>query len=397
MVYSDEDVVGDSGLIERHVKPGWSPEHLAALMYTCHLGVYRRSVAAELGGFASRFDGCQDYDFVLRLIERTGRIEHIPRVLYHWRAHAASVAGGDQAKPLAYLAQPGAIGEHLERSAIEADVQFGQSPGLHRIVHQVDLGTSVDLVLSIHSADGLCEAAASWQAQPHPTWHLILTAPQDVLGNARAAVHAAGLSPDRVTALAAPDGAHPTQALAAAAAHATAEHLLLMQAPAIGLTHDWLTRLLGYSNQAGIAAAGPVLLAPDGRIQQAGIAIPDGIPLHLHHGASARAAPPAVYNLSAVSGILCTPRALYDQLGGLHSEHHDLALIDYCLRAGEHHHRTVIVPDARLRTTGADTTTNDLPAIWQLRTTWAQTHTHDPYYNPNYRTDRGDFVLQRYD
>ena len=48
---------------------------------------------------------------------------------------------------------------------------------------------------------------------------------------------------------------------------------------AAGLTHDWLTRLIGYSSQQQIAAAGPVVLSPDGRIQEAGIAIPDGIPL----------------------------------------------------------------------------------------------------------------------
>ena len=58
--------------------------------------------------------------------------------------------------------------------------------------------------------------------------------------------------------------------------------------------------------------------------------------------------------------------------------------------------RTVIVPDARLRTTGPDPTTNDLPTLWRLRRHLGQAHTHDPYYNPNYRTDRGDFVLRRY-
>jgi GT2 family glycosyltransferase len=395
MIYSDEDVVGDGGLIERHLKPGWSPEHLAALMYTCHLGVYRRSIASELGGFATRFDGCQDYDFVLRLVERTGRIEHIPRILYHWRAHAGSAAGGDQAKPLAYLAQPGAIGAHLERTEIDATVHFGQAPGLHRVVHRVDPATSVDLVLAVDSADGLAEAAASWLAQPHPTWNAVIAAPADVLDAATAALTTAGLDPDRITVMPTPLGAHPTQALAAAAERATAEHLLLMQTPAVGLTHDWLTRLLGYSSQEGIAAAGPVLLAPDGRIRHAGIAIPQGLPLHLHYGEPARAAPPAVYNLSAVSGVLCTRRSTYTKLGGLRAEHRDLALIDYCLRAGDQQLRTVIVPDARLRTAGAGgdiLTTNDLPALWHLRTTWAQSHTHDPYYNPNYRTDRGDFV-----
>ena len=100
----------------------------------------------------------------------------------------------------------------------------------------------------------------------------------------------------------------------------------------------------------------------------------------------------SVYNVSAVSGILATRRDTYQQLGGLDPTHKDLTLIDYCLRATDTHQRIVIVPDARLRTTGPDHTTNDLPTIWQLRHHWAKTHTHDPYYNPNYRTDRGDFI-----
>ena len=58
MIYSDEDVVGDDGKVEHHPKPGWSPEHMSALMYTCHLGVYRRALAIDLGGFRSEFDGC---------------------------------------------------------------------------------------------------------------------------------------------------------------------------------------------------------------------------------------------------------------------------------------------------------------------------------------------------
>ena len=44
-----------------------------------------------------------------------------------------------------------------------------------------------------------------------------------------------------------------------------------------------------------------------------------------------------------------------------------------------------------MRATGPDATANDLPAIWRLRQSWAQIHTRDTYYNPNYRTDRGDF------
>jgi len=395
MIYSDEDVVGETGLIEHHPKPGWAPEHMSALMYTCHLGVYRRALAIDLGGFRSQFDGCQDYDFVLRLMERTDRITHIPRVLYHWRAHGMSTAGGD-AKPYAYLAQPGAITDHLERSGVDAEVQFAHVPGIHRIVHRVRSSTSVELVLAAGDVRGLAEAAKSWLAQAHQAWGVVLAGPLHSLDAARAALASVDVIEARITTVQTSPGEDRAAALASAARAATAEQLVVMDAPAVGLTHDWLTRLIGYSNQPGIAAAGPVVLAPDGRIQHAGIAIPEGVPLYVQYGSPAAGAPLAVYNLSAVSGVLATRRDVYHELGGLDPRFGELALIEYCLRANERAMRVVIVPDARLRATGPDLTTNDLPGIWRLRQRWGQSHTSDRYYNPNYRTDRGDFVLADY-
>jgi O-antigen biosynthesis protein len=395
MVYTDEDVVGDQGLIEHHPKPGWSPEHMSALMYTCHLGVYRRALAVDIGGFQSRFDGCQDYDFVLRLMERTDRIAHIPRTLYHWRAHAMSTAGGD-AKPFAYLAQPGAIAGHLERSGVDAEVQFGHVPGIHRIVHRIRPSVTVDFVLTSFDPVGLAEAAASWSVQAHASWNVVVAGAADTLGAATDALTSAGVAASRIVTVPTSPGHDQATALKAAADAASAEQLLLMPSPAVGLTHDWLTRLIGYTGQPAIAAAGPVVLSRDGRIEHAGIAIPDGVPLYLQHGAPTSVAPLAVYNLSAVSGVLATRRDTYHQLGGLDPQFQELALIEYCLRATEGGRRVVIVPDARLRATGPDTATNDLAVIWRLRQRWAKSHTYDPYYNPNYRTDRGDYVLADY-
>ena len=176
MIYTDEDVVADGAVLERHVKPGWSPELMDAVMYTCHLGVYRRQLALELGGFESRFDGCQDYDFVLRLMERTDRIAHVPQIAYHWRAHAASTAGGD-AKPYAYLLQPDAIAEHLARAGVPADVQFSRLPGLHRVVHRAAPATTVDLVVATDDAAGLEAAARSWMTHAHPHLRVVVGAP----------------------------------------------------------------------------------------------------------------------------------------------------------------------------------------------------------------------------
>jgi hypothetical protein len=68
-----------------------------------------------LGGFRTEFAGSQDYDFVLRLTERTSKIHHIPRLLYHWRRHSSSTAVVGTAKPYAFASAIRALNEALER------------------------------------------------------------------------------------------------------------------------------------------------------------------------------------------------------------------------------------------------------------------------------------------
>jgi GT2 family glycosyltransferase len=396
MVYSDEDIVSDGVVLEPHPKPGWSPEHMAALMYTCHLGVYRRTLARELGGFDTRFDGCQDFDFVLRLMERTDRIAHVPRILYHWRAHPASTATfGGGAKPHAFLAQPAAIAAHLARTGVQADVRHGYLPGIHRIVHRVDPDMSVAIALAVDGVEGLAAAVRSWLRQPHRSWRLVLAASPALYPELSAVLVDAGLDERRYELLVSPQaGAAEALARAGERAAEIADHVLLLQTPAAGLTTDWLTRLIGYGSQPGLAAAGPLLLGRDGSIAQAGVALPEGLPLHLLYDLPPVSAPPAVANVSAVSGALLTPAAVLREAGPPDPSFRELALIEYCLRATEPSRRIVLVPDARLRVTGPDPTTNDLPALWALRARWTEDRTGDPYYNASYLTDRGDLAMR---
>jgi GT2 family glycosyltransferase len=337
MLYSDEAVISDDGEATTVVKPGWSPDAIHALMYTCHVGVYRRSLAEDIGAFNAEYDGCQDYDFVLRVMEHTDRVAHIPGVLYHWRAHAESTAGGDQAKPYAYVKQPRAISAHLARTgAGETNVDFGERPGLHRVVYRADPNATVETIV--------------------------------------------GSGPDSVADL------------AEAASASSADFLVLSWTALVGLTHDWLDRLLGYASQPGVAAASPIVLSTDGRILHAGVALPDGIPLHLLHAAPAPAAPPVVSNVAAVDGVLAMRRSVYTELGGLDPTQGGLAMIDLCLRATQLGLRCVTVPDARVQSTG-DPAANDLIRIGALAVRRQAQGLQDRFYNTTgYRSDRGDFT-----
>jgi glycosyltransferase involved in cell wall biosynthesis len=395
MVYSDEDIVDGGRQVWVHLKPAWSPDTLRTNGYTCHLGVYRRSLVEEIGGFRSEFDGSQDIDMILRLTERSDHVAHVPAILYHWRAHAASTAGGD-AKPYAYVAARSAYAAHLDRTGIAASVGYGP-PGLYRVAAPVDPAAVIAIALAVPSADGLTAAARSWAAQPHDSWRAVLTVPEAARAAAWRELTRAGVAADRVEMI--PSEEDPAVALATAAGRAAAsgaDHLLILQSPSAGLTHDWLARLAGYAQQPGIAAAGPVVLAPDGRVAEAGVALPEGIALHLLRGSRTSMDDffgygTSVHNVSALSGALLTPGAVYQELGGLDPALRELALVEYCIRAGQSGRRIVTVPDVRLRLSGSDDAVNDLATLRILRTRWGRPDAGDPFYNAGYRPDRGDF------
>ncbi len=120
-IYSDEDKISEDGKVRRDpfFKPDWSPETFMSYMYTCHLSVYRRSLLDEVGGLRVGFEGSQDYDLVLRIMEKTDRIGHVPKILYHWRMRAESTANAMTAKPY--------IMESTRRAKEEALIRRGLS------------------------------------------------------------------------------------------------------------------------------------------------------------------------------------------------------------------------------------------------------------------------------
>ena len=140
LLYSDEDKITEdgSGAFQPHFKSDYNYLLLLSNNYICHFTMVSRTLTDRLEAdfgqlFQSAFDGSQDYDFILRCIEKTDRICHIPKILYHWRESAGSTAGDSYAKTYTEDAGLRAVKAHLERTGQTSEVTPRLEIGCYRI------------------------------------------------------------------------------------------------------------------------------------------------------------------------------------------------------------------------------------------------------------------------
>ncbi len=140
-VYTDEDKTDAEGqrYFDCHKKPEFDIDLLRSNNYICHFFVVRHDIAEKTGGFLSRYNGAQDHDFIFRCVENlpAQAICHIPKVLYHWRAHETSTAENPESKIYAYEAGKRAIEDHLRRKNIDAEVLYTPHLGFFRVKYMV--------------------------------------------------------------------------------------------------------------------------------------------------------------------------------------------------------------------------------------------------------------------
>jgi len=187
-LFTDEDRIdGDGAHSEPMFKPGWSRHLLLAFNLVSHLRVVRRAAIERVGGHRTGFEGAQDYDLALRILDAGGRFSHLPGPLYHWRSVPGSMARGAAAKPLANERAAAALLEHAERfprggtSRVEV---LAASASLFR-VRRAPAG-DLSFVVAGHRGT----AAELERRRPHPTGSapVEVSAPADLVAAARIGV-----------------------------------------------------------------------------------------------------------------------------------------------------------------------------------------------------------------
>jgi GT2 family glycosyltransferase len=416
MLYSDEDKIDDEGRRrDPFFKPDWSPESFLARMYTAHLAVFRRSLVSDVGGFRPEFDGSQDYDLVLRVTERTERVHHIPRVLYHWRIHGASVASGTDVKTYAYDNARRAIAEALVRRGEPGIVEHvADHPGNYRVRYTISSSDKVSIVIPTRDhADDLERCVRSIvEKSTYPNYEIVLLDNGSTDSEALAVLAAwERRDPQRIRVVRYDVPFNFSHINNYAARRTSGRFLLFLNNDTEVVTPDWIEALVEQAQRPPIGAVGALLLYADETIQHAGVVLRiGGIAGHGHRFLPADT--PGYYytvktvnNFSAVTGAcVMIRRDVFDAVGGFDE---GLAVafndVDLCLRIREHGFRIVYVPHAVLyhfesKSRGSDDTPEKIErdmrerAFMQRR--WNCSDREDPYYSPHLSLTREDYSIR---
>jgi GT2 family glycosyltransferase len=402
LIYSDEDKLDARGArCEPFFKPGWSPELMLSCMYICHFSVYRRALVQAIGGFRRGFEGSQDYDLALRVSERTTRVHHIPKVLYHWRKAAGSAAASTDAKPYARTAARRALREHLERRGYRGTVLDAAWIGHYRVKFQVARPDLVSIIIPTRDRLPLLRACvASIEARTdYPDFELIIV---DNDSREPATLAYLDATPHRVVRI--PGEFNFPRLVNTGAAHARGAYLVLLNNDTEVRSPEWMSAMLEFAQQPEVGAVGAKLLFPNGTLQHVGVVTGLGGPAgHPLTGFDARTShyfgtAGNIRNYSAVTAAcMMVRRDVFQQVGGFDerfsSGYND---VDFCLRVRRAGYRIVYTPYAELihhesASRGFALDGKELELMQRL---WGPALTADPYYNPNLSLQHEDFRIR---
>lgn len=414
-IYSDEDKITQNGK-KRHYpffKPDWSPDTIMSLMYTCHLSVYRKSLIDDVGGMRIGLEGSQDYDLVLRIMEKTNRIGHIAKILYHWRERKESTATNVDAKPYILNATKQAKLDALERRGLSAHLEYLDFCAQYRVVYHVQNHPKVSVIIPSKDHPELFLQCVETMRQNtgYDNYEVIL------VDNGSTAIN----KQKYASICKKYDCRYHYEVMDfnfskmcnMGAGFATGEYLLFLNDDIEILPDhdDWMERMLGHAQLSHVGAVGCKLLYPNSHmIQHSGVMNLANGPGHAFHRMDDEVRQSwdrnkLEYNFSAVTGAcLLVSKAKFEQVGGFEEElvvgYNDVDLCIKLLEAGyfnvlrndvtQIHHESVSRGDDRMDAKKAARLKKERDLLFE-RHPWYRHH--DPCYNVNLVKNRGDYSV----
>jgi len=419
-IYCDEATFKGGNIdnmITLHFKPDYAIDNLRANNYICHFSAFSRELLEGTELFRSQFDGSQDHDMILRLTTRAKKVAHVPKLLYYWRSHKASVASDISAKLYCIESAKGAVADHLKQCGMEhfEIVSTRAFETIFRIKYQLTAYPKVSIIIANkdHCEDLSRCISSILERSTYENFEIIVVENGSASREIREYYEDIRRHP-KIKIVEYEGGFNYSRINNLGASVAEGEFFLLLNNDTQVITVNWIEEMLMYGQRQDVGAVGAKLYYGDKTIQHAGIVLGLGAHRtagHTHYkvnienvGYMGRLC--YAQDVSAVTGAcLLVRRKWFQELGGL-DENFAVALndVDFCLRLRQRGLLNVFTPFAELyhfesKSRGLDDQDEKARRYEEesarFRQKWKDVlEAGDPYYNPNFSLDRSDFSLR---
>lgn len=403
--YSDEDKTDEyaAHYFYPHFKSDFNIDLLHANNYMCHFLAVRKSLVDTVGGLNEKFDGAQDYDFVLRLTEHTKKIYHCPRILYHWRCSNQSTAANQGNKMYAIHAGKAALNAHYKRLGWNARAQEGAVDGWYQTKFTLKEEPLVSILIpnKDHTDDLDVCLNSFFERADYQNYEFIIIENNSVLPETFAYYEKIEKEHDNVKVVYWEAGFNYSAINNFGFKFAKGDYIMLLNNDVELITPDIFQSMLGFCMRPEVGIVGAKLLYNDHTVQHAGVLVgAGGLADHVFKGIHeddpgymGRAI--SSQDVSAVTAAcLLVKRSVYEEVGGLEDEF-QVAFndVDFCLKVRKAGYLIVYDADVKLfhyesKSRGMEDTTerfirfgNEMMLLnskWDILSTFV-----DPYYNPN--------------
>lgn len=406
-IYSDEDKIDEQGeLCDPHFKSDFNLDALLSWNYICHFSVIRRSMHKKLGQwFRSGYDGSQDYDLFLRIIENTDKIQHIPKVLYHWRKTENSTATDLANKDYAMDSSKKALSSYLKRQNISGEIISGLFTNSFRIKRDIQAESLVSIIIPFRDGLQLLQTCIEsiLSKTSYCTYEILLIDNRST--DALIIKYCKQLTEkhQKIQTYIFDNAFNYAQINNWAVERAQGDYILFLNNDTQVINAGWLTAMVEHIQRDKVAAVGAKLLYADNTIQHSGVVVSAIGAVHSNKNMEDTTQgyfqrPHYIQNISVcTAACLLVKKSVFLEVKGFDQTQFKIAYndVDLCLKIRQAGYLITYTPYAKLyhyesKSRGSDNVPEKIERFSKelsyYQQKWGQYYKEgDPYYNPNLR------------
>ncbi|MCF6288411.1 MAG: glycosyltransferase family 2 protein [Proteobacteria bacterium] len=403
-MYSDEDKIDAEGqLCDPHFKSDFNLETLLSHNYICHFSVIRKSLGDKIGWFRESFEGSQDYDLFLRIVTKTIKIWHIPKVLYHCRKVTVSTAIATKNKAYAQVTGKQVVVSYLYSQNIQAEVEAGLFPNSYRVKYFAETSQLVSIIIPFRNGLELLKGCVEsiLNKTSYANYEILLIDNQsddnDIIAYCQLLVQ----TQTKIKLYQYNETFNFAKINNFAVSKAQGDLLLFLNNDTKVINNDWLREMVSQIQQDNVAAVGAKLLFADDTIQHSGIIVSKAGAVHPNKGLADLAvgyfqrANYVQYVSACTAACLLVNKSIFIEVGGFDEKLFAIAYndVDLCLKIRQKGYKIVYTPYAKLyhyesKSRGLDDEPKKIARFTQelknYQQKWGAVYQDgDPFYNPN--------------